>query len=136
MESSLFPSFVDAMPLFRLGSSDAPAWSKTGLAMDMVEQDDKYVCTVDVPGLNKEEVHLSLDKGVLSISADFAKEKKGESDKAHWVERSTGHVSRSVKLPEHVDEDAITAAQENGVLTVQIPKKAQAKRKTNRITIN
>jgi len=136
--NGFFDGFFDAMPLARMSSSDWPVM-KSGLSMDMVEKEDKYVAHVDVPGVPKEDVHLSVEEDILTVSADYKREnvKKEDGDRVHWVERSSGHVSRSIKLPESVDVKAISASQKDGVLEILIPKKsAEEKKSVHRIAVN
>ncbi|GBG28197.1 17.9 kDa class I heat shock protein [Hondaea fermentalgiana] len=133
----LFDGFFEAMPLARMSSSDWPVM-KSGLSMDMVEKADSFVAHVDVPGVPKEDVHLSVEEGVLTVSADYKREnvQKADGDRVHWVERSSGHVSRSIKLPDNVDAEAIKASQKDGVLEIIIPKPDAEAKKSHRINID
>ncbi|CAK9015276.1 Heat shock protein 16 (16 kDa heat shock protein), partial [Durusdinium trenchii] len=130
---ALFSGF--AQPLTRMHSQDMPL--SKGLAMNLTETKDALVCTVDTPGVNKEEIHVTCEDGVLTIAADHKEEKSGGDEDAHthWQERFVGHASRSIKLPDYVDTDKIAAKQENGVLTLTIPKKAEETPKSKKIAI-
>lgn len=93
--------------------------------VDVEDVDDRFVVSVDLPGFEKDEIELQLRDDVLSIEAEHDEEHE-ESD-ARYVRRERRHeaVSRSIPLPESVDEDATTATYERGVLVVTLPKTHQ-----------
>jgi HSP20 family protein len=96
------------------------------MRMDMTETDKDYKLMVDIPGVPKENVKLSIsNKGVLSITAERKTEEKSGGEKENFVfyERTYGHAHRSIQLPEDVDAQAIEAKHDHGVLTISIPKK-------------
>jgi len=127
--------FGDAAPLVRMQTPDWPAM-KTGLSMDMKETPKAFVATVDIPGLSKDDIHISCEDDILTISADYKREVKKEDERHHWQERHSGHVSRSIRLPEHVEMSGIEANQKDGILTITIPKRAQeSKKKAHRIHV-
>merc|ERR1712065_89412 len=88
----------------------------------MKESEKAYVVQVDVPSVPKDKLQVSLEKGVLRIAAEFESEKQEDGEKYHWVERKSGSMSRSIKLPSNIDQEGITASSENGVCTITIPK--------------
>ena len=98
-------------------------------AMDLYETEDAFVIAADLPGIHMENVDIQFDRGSLTISG-----KRGAtlpaSDKTQLrvfnAERATGNFSRSVRLPEHVDAEKISATFADGVLTVKVPKAAAA----------
>ena len=84
------------------------------------EVDDMFHIEVDAPGVKKEEVELTFDKGTLQITLE---RKAPEGERTNWHnERGYGKVSRSVSLPDTVDPETITAELTNGVLHVTIQK--------------
>ena len=98
-----------------------------------IDETDKELCiTAELPGLDEKDVRLEIANGVLSISG----EKKSESeDKARrFSERYYGRFERHISL-EDVDEDKVSAAFKNGILTITVPKSAEAKN-VRRIAIN
>lgn len=113
-----------ASPLF-----DAPAYAPE-LLVDVVENDTSYTLRANVPGASKEDVSVSIDGNVVRIEVEF---KEDIESGALWRERRVGKTSRALKLAHPIDADAATAKQENGVLTLTLPKKAEAQVK--RITI-
>lgn len=90
--------------------------------VDMRDHGDEYEIVADVPGYDTEEIELTFSDGSITIDASREAETEAEAE-GHYVhrERRTS-VSRSVRLPEPVDEDAISASYTNGTLTVVAPK--------------
>lgn len=91
------------------------------LRVDIHQTEDGYTLTADLPGVKKEDLHLDVKDNTLTISADVNTETACEEKGYLCRERRSGHVERSFNL-EGIDEAAITAAYENGVLTLQLPK--------------
>ena len=90
---------------------------------DWKETPEAHVFKADLPGLQKEEVKVELEEGsVLKISGERKREKEEKNDTWHRVERSSGSFLRRFRLPENAKIDGVSAAMENGVLTVTVPK--------------
>jgi HSP20 family protein len=88
------------------------------------EADNKFHIEVDAPGVSKEDVELTFDKGTLQITLE---RKAPEGERANWHnERGYGKVSRSVSLPDTVNAETISAELQNGVLHVTITKRPEA----------
>jgi HSP20 family protein len=96
-------------------------------AMDLAENADAYVLRADLPGLTPDDVKIEFENRVLTISGERKDEQRSEDNGWVRVERSFGSFRRSLTVPAGVDPDAITAAFDNGVLTVTVPKPEQAK---------
>jgi HSP20 family protein len=94
--------------------------------MDMVESDKQLEITVDLPGLKPEEVTVELKDGELWISGEHKEEKEEKGKTFHRVERHHGEFRRVLPLPVAVNEQAIEARFEKGVLTVTLPKAPEA----------
>lgn len=109
------------------------------IPVDFSETDDAYNLKADLPGLAKDDIHLTVDKDVVKISVDKSESKEVEEEKGgvtwHRVERSSVFSTRTLRLPQSADTSAIKAAYDNGVLSLNIPKKAQESNKAARITI-
>jgi HSP20 family protein len=101
------------------GSAPARRWTP---ATDLAETADAYVLRADLPGLRPEDVTIELENRVLSISGERRAETSEQAVGYHRVERSFGAFRRSLTLPAGVDAEAITAAFDQGVLTVRVPK--------------
>ena len=101
-------------------------------AVDIVEEKDRYVLRADVPGVRNEDIDISMDGGVLSISGTRHAEERSEDAGIQRIERSTGRFFRRFTLPETADADGIKARCRDGVLEVSIPKvpEVQARRIT------
>jgi HSP20 family protein len=96
-------------------------------AMDLAETQDAYVLRADLPGLSPEDVKIELENRVLTVSGERKAEQRSEESGWMRVERAFGAFRRSMTVPAGVDATAITAAFDNGVLTVTVPKPEQAK---------
>jgi HSP20 family protein len=120
----LFSTFFDA-PAAAAGTGGSPRrWIP---AMDLVETDDHFVLRADLPGLSEDDVDLSLEDNVLTLSGERKTEHEERGEGFYRLERAAGTFSRSLTLPEGVDGDAIAATFDKGVLEVRIPKPEQRK---------
>jgi HSP20 family protein len=99
-------------------------------AVDVTEADDKYVITAEIPGVKKEDLTLELHDGVLSIRGEKRSEREETKQKARLLERTYGAFTRAFTLPADAAVDKVTASFENGVLRIEIAKRAEAKPKT------
>lgn len=103
-------------------------------ALDMVENTDDFVVTVDLPGVNQDDVDLSVADNVLTIKG----EKKGgsESEDQNFYRKETweGSFQRTVSLPQGVDAENVNAEMKNGVLSITLPKREEAK--PRKISVN
>lgn len=104
---------------------------------DMKETKTEYILKADLPGLQKEDVQISLNDDVLSIKGKRSFEEKKEDEKNHWIERSYGHFERSFRAPaDHVDSEKIRAEMKDGVLTVYLAKKPELQKANRTIAIH
>jgi HSP20 family protein len=103
--------------------------------MDMRETDKQVEVTVELPGMEAEDVDVSLADGALSIRGE--KKFEREKDEKGYIlrERSFGRIERTIPLPEGLDLDAAKASFKNGVLTVAIPKTGEARSASKRIPV-
>lgn len=103
------------------------ALRRDGVSVDVVDLGDELEVTVDLPGYEREDIELTLSEGTLRIEAERETEQEEREDAdVRYVrrERRRESVSRSIRLPEAVEEDEATARYQNGVLTVTLPKVA------------
>ena len=97
------------------------------IKMDVKENDGAYTVHADVPGVKKEDIHVTIEGNRVSISAEVKKEKEEkEGDKVLRSERYFGKVARSFTLAQDVDEAKAQAKYSDGVLELTLPKKAAA----------
>src|SRR6266850_161502 len=98
--------------------------------VDVAEKNGNYVVTAELPGVKKEDIHVSIDGAQVTIEAEVKREKEPSQDeRVLHSERVYGKVMRSFTLPQEVDESKAQAKFENGVLELTLPKKAAAQRK-------
>ncbi|HET7624030.1 MAG TPA: Hsp20/alpha crystallin family protein [Verrucomicrobiae bacterium] len=95
--------------------------------LDLREDKDNVVVTVELPGMKKEDIEISLHEGNLTISGERKEEEKSESAEVYRTERFTGRFNRVVGLPVPVATDKVKAQYKDGVLTVTLPKTEEAK---------
>lgn len=98
-------------------------------AMDVEEDENSIVIRAELPGIAKEEVNVTLEDGVLSITGEKRTDRETKEKSYHLVERTFGAFQRSISLPTGVDGDKADAQFENGVLTITVPKSEAAKPK-------
>ncbi len=103
-------------------------------ALDIYQNADNIVAVVELPGMRKEEIEISLHDGTLTIAGE-RKSVSGEGEKAERTERFTGKFRRGVTLPTRVDAGQVAASYKDGVLTVNLPKAEEAKPKKIEISI-
>ena len=98
--------------------------AKNLMKTDVKEKKDHYEVDVDLPGFKKDELHLELNDGYLTISAEkgLDKDEKDKNDKYIRRERYAGSMSRSFYVGENMKEEDIHAKYENGILTLDVPK--------------
>ncbi len=105
--------------------SFGPAFT-TALPMDTVRRDGEFVLRFDVPGVDPENIDVTVDRGVLTVSAT-REETKTEGESPVVRERLFGSFTRRIRLAENLDADAIEASNHEGVLEVRIPVREEAK---------
>lgn len=112
--------------LFGNGDIALPDWSPE---VDISEDEKEYLVKADLPEMKKEDVKVTIEKGVLSISGERKSEKEEKKKRFHRVERSYGKFLRTFTLPEDADGKKIAAEFKDGVLKVRLPKSPAAKPK-------
>jgi len=105
-------------------------------AVDIAEHDNEYVVKLELPGVNKEDVKITLESNILTIQGDKKQEKETKKENYHRVERSYGAFQRSFTLPTTVKSDKIDAVYKEGVLTISLPKAEEAKPKQIEVKVN
>jgi len=103
-------------------------------AVDVSEKDDAFVVNAEVPGLDKEDIEVTLSEGLLTIRGEKKFENGDDKTNYRRVERRYGSFARTLRIPDNVQTDAIDAAYKDGVLRVTLPKRPEAAPK--RIEIN
>jgi HSP20 family protein len=96
---------------------------------DITEDDKEYLIRAELPDLRKEDVKVTVENGVLTISGERKFEKEEKKKKYHRVERAYGRFVRSFTLPDDADANGVKADFKDGMLTVHLPKNEKAKPK-------
>ena len=124
---------------------EGPFWPNTGRqaqlfngwtpALDLYQTNDDVVAVIEIPGMRKEDIGISLQDGVLTIAG----ERKGETvdgDNNARTERFVGKFRRSVSLPTRVDVNKVNANYKDGILTVTLPKAEEVKPKQIQVNVS
>ncbi|KTC65413.1 heat shock protein, Hsp20 family (plasmid) [Legionella adelaidensis] len=104
-------------------------------AVDIKEEKDHYIVKADIPGVEKENIHVSLENNVLCIKGERKQETKEEREGYSRIERVQGQFYRRFALPDTTDETKIKAKYKKGVLEIVIPKRENARSKNIEVRI-
>ena len=119
-----------------LGAPAAAASAGFVPRIDVVEREEDYLLTAELPGLEEKDFQLEVHGNVLTLSGEKRSGQEEERKGWRWSERSYGSFQRSVQLPVEVASDKASASFRNGVLTVTIPKKEVAKPRAIKVTVH
>jgi len=123
-----FPSLFGRWPRFGASSESDVDWAPS---VDISETDQEYLIRAALPAVKKEDVKVTVEDGMLTLSGERRKKEEQKDEKFHKIETFYGSFSRSFALPEAVDSAAISAESKDGVLTIHVPKtKAETKKPT------
>ena len=104
--------------------------------VDILESKDSYLIRAELPGMKKEDFHLELEDGTLTLSGERKFEEPTNGDEYHRVERLAGQFSRSFHVPQTVKHDGIKATYRDGILEVYVPKAEEAKPRQITVSLN
>ena len=145
-----FPELTNWSPLDRLASfrdeidrlfdTGTPAqssffsgWNPT---LDVYDEKDRFLVSVELPGMKKDEINLSYQAGVLTVSGERKHEREGKEGETFRSERYFGKFQRSVSLPASIDSSKVTATYKDGVLMIDLPKAEEAKPKQIQVNVS
>lgn len=134
---SRFDPMNDLEELFRGfgGRSLARDYEKAlEMRMDVTEDDKSYRVAIDIPGIKKEDIEVSIDGKQVTVSAEVKREKSKEDEKEIYSERYSGKALRTFTLPAEVDSATSEARYDGGVLTLVLSKKGNPEAK--RLSVN
>jgi len=94
--------------------------------VDIKEDKDRFVLYADLPGIDPDDIEVSMDKGILTIKGERSSESTQDTDRFSRIERSYGSFHRRFALPDSADPEGIQARGRNGVLEIVIPKRAES----------
>jgi HSP20 family protein len=104
-------------------------------AVDVVESEKAYEVTAELPGMDENNIEVKVTDGSVTIKGEKQEEKEEKEKGYHLQERRYGSFERSFELPESVDPDKIEASFKKGVLTMTLPKKAEAQKPAKKIEV-
>lgn len=108
----------------RRAVTSAGAWSP---ALDVEESEDDFTLHIELPGVSPDEVDVSLEENVLTVTGERSFYNEKEAEGFHRVERHFGRFHRAVRLPDRVDPDMVQASYEDGILKIVVPKAPESK---------
>jgi len=126
----LWDPFLEGRPMRRV--EDSREWHPS---LDVSETKNDLVIKAELPGMDPNDIDISLNNGFLMIKGEKKQEKEEKDENYHLLERSYGSFTRSVRLPREVQSDKITASFKNGVLKITLPKPEGAKKKEIKIKV-
>jgi HSP20 family protein len=115
--------------------SDQSALTTWAPAVDIYETENELVLKADLPDVNEKDLDIRIESNTLTIKGERKFEEKVKEDNYLRVERTYGSFSRSFSLPSTVDSGSIKADYKNGVLTVELPKRAESKPRQVKINV-
>lgn len=125
-------------PFRRSAFEMEPFWRRewaVSPAVDIVEKDNAYEVTADLPGLDEKDIEVRLVKDVMTIKGEKQEQKEEKKKDYYLRERHFGSFERTFRVPEGVDADKIAATFKKGVLTVTLPKKPEAQAPAKKIEV-
>ena len=121
---------------FLTGTPQAQLFTGWTPALDLYQNNDNVVAVVELPGMRKEDIEISLHDGMLTIGGERKSENGANGENATRTERFTGKFRRSITLPTRVDANKVNATYKDGILTVTLPKAEEAKPKQIQVNVS
>jgi HSP20 family protein len=128
----MFNYFPDSFDRPLPGTGKYFDWSPS---VDISETDQEYLIRAALPAVKKEDVKVTYEDGMLTLSGERRREEEQKDVKYHRVESYYGNFSRSFMLPDAIDADAIRAESKEGILTIHLPKSKSEAKKPTTITV-
>ena len=126
---SRLPSLFGRLPL---PGEQSMEWAPS---VDISETEKEYLIRATLPAVKKEDVVVSVNNGILSLSGERRQKEEQKSEKSHKVESFYGSFARSFALPDGIDASAISAESKDGVLTIHVPKTKTEPKKATTIKV-
>jgi len=127
---------MDRLFDFAFPSRDTGLFSGWSPALDLYDDKDAFVVSVELPGMKKEEIDIALHDGVLTVSGERKHERENKEGQTFRSERYFGKFQRSLTLPSQVDSTKVKASYKDGVLSVYLPKAEEAKPRQIQVDVN
>ena len=128
--------FAESMRRWPRRAAEGRAAQEWAPAADVSETEGEYLIKADLPEVRKEDVSITVQDGVLTLSGERRHESRAETEKLHRVERAYGAFARRFALPENADEQAIRAESRDGVILIRIPKQKVVQPQPRQIEIH
>jgi HSP20 family protein len=124
--------------VFGLAPFELPSWGAgdADVRFDVCETDDAIEVTAELPGIDEKDIEISIAEGMLTVKGEKKFEKETKDREYYLSERHYGSFSRTMRMPDSVDEDKAKARFDKGVLSIVLPKRAETKLKKRRIEIS
>ncbi len=134
LNNFLRDTFMESMFSHPLNLKKLSTWRP---AIELKQGDKNYAVKVQLPGVNKEDIHIDLNNDYLTVSAEIKEEKKetGENAKIHASEFRYGKYIRTISFDNPIKSDDAVAEFKNGVLSITLPKQTIEKSKTKKLAI-
>jgi HSP20 family protein len=129
MQARLGSLFGGRFPLLKPGTEEGLSLTEWVPPVDITEDEKEYIIRTELPGVKKEDVKVTVEGGVLSITGERKVEKEEKEKKYHRLEPSYGRFIRSFTVSEGASSDKVVAEFKDGVLSVRLPKDEKAKPK-------
>lgn len=126
---SFFNDFLNSSPLSLYESEWKPS-------IDVIDEGKNYKVSADLPGLTDKDVKVNIEKGILSIEGEKSESSEKKENSYLVSERKFGSFKRSIRLPEDINQEEITAEFKHGVLSVSLPKSEHTEPKKIDIKVN
>ncbi len=124
--NGMFDEFFEGFGIAPFRAFDK-TWDVFSPRVDVVESDDEIKIAAELPGMDAQDIDVSLSNDVLTISGEKKAEEEHKGRNYYRMERSYGSFQRSIPLPLEVEANKVNAAFKNGVLTITLPKTAESK---------
>lgn len=134
LNNFLRDTFMESVFSHPLNLKKASTWRP---ALELKQSDKDYTVKVQLPGVNKEDIHVDLNNDYLTITAEVKEEKetKGENEKTHTSEFRYGKYCRTVSFDNPIKTEESNASYQNGILSITLPKQKVDQPKSKRLTI-
>jgi HSP20 family protein len=118
-----------------MSATKSQFFSSWAPVVDLLEDKDNLIVRAELPGLNKDDIDVSLHDGALTISGERKSEQKREEAQTYRTERFSGRFQRSIGLPVPVTADKVSASYKDGILTITLPKTEESKPKQIQVSV-
>ena len=117
------------------GRDESLTTSNFAPAVDVYEDEHNLVLKLEIPGMNEEDLKVSLENNTLTVTGERKFEKEEKEENYRRIERQYGSFTRTFTLPQTVDSENVSATYDKGVLKISLPKKAEAKPKQIKVQV-